>query len=255
MSVSSYVIGDVHGCARQLDDLIGQIRSDLQNNDRIIFLGDLIDGGPDSKGAVEQVVQLRAELGADRVPVIQGNHEEWLLASHADFHRSSWLFSMNGLSTVQSYSDDAAFNLRTSVRSRMTARITISGKRMDRELPYQPFFDAMPPEHLDLLTQGLVDYVEDENVIAVHSKCDPAVSLAEQDPKDLRWGNPEELLATWKGPKQVVVGHTPTWKIDPDKRGHPILTEAVACIDTSPDTTGILTCVRFPDQKVYQAGG
>ena len=247
MSYSTYAIGDVHGCARQLADLLSQIRPSLQDDDRIVFLGDLIDGGPDSKGVVEQVVALRSERGADRVPCVQGNHEEWL------HHRTSWLFSMNGLMTVESYDADVAFELRSGMRTRMTARITLSGKRVDQPLPYDRFFQAMPPEHLALFTDGLLDFYQDENVIAVHSKCDPSVPLADQEARELRWGDPKELLDTWKGPEQVVVGHTPTWRIDPDMRGKPITTEHVACIDTSPDTTGTLTCMRFPDKAVFQS--
>ena len=48
-----YAIGDVHGCLAQLDELLARIAADEAERattaeTRIIFLGDLVDRGPDS---------------------------------------------------------------------------------------------------------------------------------------------------------------------------------------------------------------
>ena len=54
-----FVIGDIHGCAGHLQimlALLGRLADPAQ--DRIIFLGDYIDKGPDSKGVVDQLIEL-----------------------------------------------------------------------------------------------------------------------------------------------------------------------------------------------------
>src|SRR5689334_2268954 len=72
----TFAIGDVHGCQTALQTLLAQLA--LQAEDKLIFLGDLIDRGPDAKGVIESVLQLRQER---LVEVIEGNHEEMLLLS------------------------------------------------------------------------------------------------------------------------------------------------------------------------------
>jgi serine/threonine protein phosphatase 1 len=70
------VTGDIHGCATALKTIIEAIQPTEQ--DTLVFLGDYIDRGPDSRGVVEQVVAL-----AERCTVVPllGNHEEMLLAA------------------------------------------------------------------------------------------------------------------------------------------------------------------------------
>lgn len=62
------VIGDVHGCLEELDELLRTVQF-TRHRDRLVFVGDLIDRGPDSRG----VVRRARELGAT---CVQGNHEE-----------------------------------------------------------------------------------------------------------------------------------------------------------------------------------
>jgi bis(5'-nucleosyl)-tetraphosphatase (symmetrical) len=64
-------IGDVHGCLKELKKLIEKLKP--HKNDRIIFLGDLINRGPDPVGVVKFVYENNFEC-------IMGNHEyEYLL--------------------------------------------------------------------------------------------------------------------------------------------------------------------------------
>ncbi len=62
------VIGDVHGCLDELDELM--IALQLQEADRLVFVGDLVDRGPDSVGVIRRVQELRAAC-------VMGNHDEW----------------------------------------------------------------------------------------------------------------------------------------------------------------------------------
>src|SRR5437588_8450863 len=91
-------VGDVHGCSAALAALVRAI--DLTELDTLVFLGDYIDRGPDSRGVLEQVIAL-----AERCVVVPllGNHEEMLLAAlegQSDLHY--WL-NFGGMATLASY--------------------------------------------------------------------------------------------------------------------------------------------------------
>jgi hypothetical protein len=66
------VVGDVHGCAGELEELLEQVRFD-DRKDRLVFVGDLVARGPDSIGTLD----LARKLGGR---IVRGNHEEKLLA-------------------------------------------------------------------------------------------------------------------------------------------------------------------------------
>jgi len=71
------IIGDIHGCHRQLSDLLTFLNPD-PDTDRLILLGDLFDRGPDSWEVFQTVQWLAASFG-DRFVLLRGNHEDYLL--------------------------------------------------------------------------------------------------------------------------------------------------------------------------------
>ena len=58
--MSTYAIGDIHGNLEALDSLLAQIEPELKTEDTVVLLGDYIDRGPNSKGCIERILQLRA---------------------------------------------------------------------------------------------------------------------------------------------------------------------------------------------------
>ena len=74
------IIGDVHGCAQELETLLAQV--DVARDDHVVSVGDLLDKGPDSAGAVRVLRELR-ESGV-QVTLVRGNHEE----RHERFRRN-----------------------------------------------------------------------------------------------------------------------------------------------------------------------
>src|SRR5260370_17666159 len=75
--MKTFVVGDIHGRCAQLHNLLETLPRD-ESVDTLVFLGDLIDRGPDVPGCVEYVLNLCA-ANPDRVICLRGNHEQMLL--------------------------------------------------------------------------------------------------------------------------------------------------------------------------------
>jgi serine/threonine protein phosphatase 1 len=73
--MKKWVIPDIHGCAKTLKALVEQLQPSKE--DLLIFLGDYIDRGPDPKGVVDFLMQLKAD--GQKMITLRGNHEEYLL--------------------------------------------------------------------------------------------------------------------------------------------------------------------------------
>ncbi len=70
-------IGDVHGCSTALDALLALVAP--TSSDVLVFLGDLVDKGPDSRGVIERLLALQHAVA--RLVLVLGNHDEHLLAA------------------------------------------------------------------------------------------------------------------------------------------------------------------------------
>lgn len=90
-----YVIGDIHGCLEPLMKLMDQVK--LTQEDRLIFIGDYIDRGPDPKGVIDYLLTLKGNM-----TFLKGNHEQMFL-DYLD-GKDKLLFLMNGgNATLRSY--------------------------------------------------------------------------------------------------------------------------------------------------------
>ena len=79
--MKTIVIGDIHGCYRELDLLVSGLIKEgryVPEEDRLIFLGDYIDRGDNPRLAVKYVRDLQDMYG-DKVIALMGNHEDMLL--------------------------------------------------------------------------------------------------------------------------------------------------------------------------------
>ena len=79
-NVEIFAVGDIHGRADLLAALLDEAAREPQARERraIVFLGDLIDRGPDSLGAIDLAIGAKARLGADEAIALMGNHEAML---------------------------------------------------------------------------------------------------------------------------------------------------------------------------------
>src|SRR3954452_10553358 len=76
MDYRRFVIPDIHGCSRTFRRLVSEVIR-LQAGDELYLLGDMIDRGPDSKGVLDFIFQMRHE--GFTVKGVKGNHEEMCL--------------------------------------------------------------------------------------------------------------------------------------------------------------------------------
>jgi hypothetical protein len=133
------IVGDVHGCRRELEALLDRIG--FTTGDRLVFVGDLIARGPDSLG----VLDVARRTGA---VIVRGNHEEKLLTWRAD--RSHPLGRIH-LEVAESLRDVDWTLLETAPYSydlpEHAARVVHAGV-----LPDIPFEDQVPDTLLHIRT-------------------------------------------------------------------------------------------------------
>lgn len=94
-----FALGDIHGCISFLEDLIAKITVDPKD-DQIVFIGDYVDRGPDTKGVVEFILELKEKY---RVTCLIGNHERMFLDYYDYGHNRELYFTNGGTSTIVSY--------------------------------------------------------------------------------------------------------------------------------------------------------
>ncbi len=98
MGNKTFAIGDIHGALKALEQIMERIP--VQPGDRLIFLGDYVDGWSQSAPVIDYLIQLDVTY---ECIFIKGNHdiwcEEWLRGKPAD---ETWLFH-GGWATVESY--------------------------------------------------------------------------------------------------------------------------------------------------------
>ena len=243
--MATIAVGDIHGNLPALQDLLGQILGQASSGDTVVFLGDYIDRGPDTRLCVDAILQFQSETRAEVVCLL-GNHEDWLLRTLHDHSRHSWLLGMEAFETIRSYSYDAAEALRAAVSA---GGLDLYLGRC--ALPYEVFFDAVPREHVRFF-ENLRLFHRSAGVLCSHGGLDPRIArLEDQRREALIWGDvgfPEE----YTGAETVVYGHHDNATLSASGRPSPTVVGRTIGIDTI--SHGVLTAVRLPDRKVFQSG-
>ncbi len=97
----TFAVGDIHGCLSELDALLSQIDACAPGG-RVIFLGDMIDRGPDSRGVIERIMAGPRKDGWSWT-ALKGNHEEMLLGARSGESDVDWWLVNGGRETLESY--------------------------------------------------------------------------------------------------------------------------------------------------------
>lgn len=244
--MSTYAIGDIHGNLEALDSLLAQIEPELKIEDTVVLLGDYIDRGPNSKGCIERILQLRAAAPCPVIGLL-GNHEQWMLRSMNDPTCHSWVVATEALETVISYSEEAAVKIMDAMGTLGRRLFTLKVP-----LPYDEFFTAMPQEHINFFRE-LKPFHRTSDVICVHGGCSLDGVLDPEDDNVHVWG-PLGFPEDYVGSDAVVYGHRDDGIVDREGFARPSIgANKTYGIDTI--SRGVLTCLRFPDGKVWHACG
>lgn len=231
------VIGDVHGQTDKLRQIIGMLSRvpDIRNR-WIVFIGDLVDRGPDPAGTIRLYCDLAEQH--QKVTWLCGNHEFAMAGSLGLFespdyidHAGRWLSHYDAHTTFQSYGVEHG-NIEELKR-------------------------VMPAEHLRLIGD-LPWSIEHHDYLFVHAGLsrnmgfDTQVRILRE--RDYSLSHPPWLYskdfifqgAPVDSPVTIVVGHVPVETV--------MFANGMIATDTSGGVGGELSCVLLPDNVVLQSG-
>jgi serine/threonine protein phosphatase 1 len=213
-----YVIGDVHGCSAELARLVENLP--VKSSDTIVFLGDYIDRGPDSRGVVSYLLELQKQKPCALV-FLKGNHEDMLLSFLGLGGRHGEAFLYNG------------------------GRATAASYGLTSPTPQPQELQAViPAEHVSFYKQ-LVNHYLTEPFLCVHAGINPLKPLKDQTEAETLWIREKFIYNPHPLPHTVLFGHTPASDVFydlPYKIG----------LDTGLVFGNKLSCLETEEKIVYQ---
>lgn len=230
------VIGDVHGQIGALERILDQLRDLPDYQERwIVFIGDLVDRGPDPKSTLETLVQLCEEHPL--TTLVCGNHE---LAMGAAL----------GIIKTPDYCDWSGRWL-----DHYGCRETFASYGLEID-DLEKLLQVMPQSHRDIFVD-IPWSVEHPDYFFVHAGLDPSSSFALQrdilEVRDVTLSRPQWLcsrsITTHEPPRDcrsiVVSGHVRVPSVTFGNRR--------ILVDTTGGEGGSLSCVLLPENKVLHS--
>ena len=213
--MTTVAIGDIHGMYDMLDRLLVEIdafsiREREIGHPKLVFLGDYVDRGPDSRRVVRRLRALQGEFAV----CLRGNHENMML--RCEDRSIDWQkFLVNGgtqtLASYEGHEDEF---------------------KNDRR-----WMASLPTSY------------EDELRIFVHAGIKPDQPLADQTDDTKIWTRDEFINFRGGFPKYVVHGHTPTFRRYSSDPGSPDVRENRCNLDTGACYGGTLSAAFFNDAE------
>ncbi len=224
--VRIYAIGDVHGRADLLGQLLSRIEAHIIAHPTPrpvhVLIGDYIDRGPRSR----EVLDLLINCSQSREMIfLRGNHDVFI----RDFIRKPALLrdwsKIGGLETLMSYGLQPPINADADTQKALAVAL----------------YSALPARHRAFLNK-LVSSFTCGGYFFAHAGVRPGIPLAKQHDDDLLWIRDDFLLHEEDFGKIVVHGHTPVREIDirPNRIN----------IDTGAYVTGRLSCLILEGDHV-----
>jgi serine/threonine protein phosphatase 1 len=208
-----FAIGDIHGHHAELRGLLNQLEAAgmRPERDKIVFLGDYVDGGPDAC----QVISLLMDLARANPHwvFLLGNHEQMWLDAYDDEGKPTEEFDL--------------WFYQGGARTRESYRREQDG-------------DARWQEHRAWVA-SLPLYHETDRFIFVHAGLRPPLPPEVNSPFDLLWIREEFIYSSHDWGKIVVFGHTPVRE--------PLVEFNKIGIDTMPRDSGKLTAVELTEEE------
>jgi serine/threonine protein phosphatase 1 len=224
----AYGVGDIHGRLDLLDQLLETIHSDIASRPArkvlLVFVGDLIDRGPNSAQVVDRLRTYK-HPGVQAVFLL-GNHEEVLLRilkGEAELI-TKWRW-FGGSECLQSYGVDIS---------------QLAG--LSDEDAVDVVRKAIPKTHVEFL-ESFDDSCRFGDYLFVHAGIRPGVELDQQRQSDLRWIREPFLFDETDHGFIVVHGHTirPEVEVRPNRIG----------IDTGAYRSGVLTALAIEGSETW----
>jgi len=212
----TFVIGDIHGQLGMLENLMAKI-SWRPDKDALVFLGDYIDRGPDSRGVVDYILSL--SRNCSRISCVLGNHEGMLLDYLAGVDKKLYLANGGG-PTLKAY-------------------------KRGKDLLSTLFLHEMPNDHI-VFYNSLKPYVEIEDYYLIHAGFMPGVPISLQTRFDMMWIREPFISSTYDFGKKIVFGHTSFLE--------PLVMKNKIGIDTGAAYGRRLCCLELPAEKFYFSG-
>ncbi|MCR6633115.1 MAG: metallophosphoesterase [Magnetospirillum sp.] len=220
-----YAVGDIHGRLDLLERLLERMAEDAARRPGpkrlvIVFLGDYVDRGPNSRMVVERLMQgppADGPLAGAEWICLKGNHEDYLVRFLDEMGVGpAWCLN-GGYETLRSYAGE----LPDRVGGDMAALQLLLSR-------------SLPPAHLRFLARLPLTHREGDYLF-VHAGIRPGTAIADQAPADLLWIRDEFLHDRSAHEAVVVHGHSPS--PTPEIRPHRI------GIDTGAYYSGHLTAL------------
>ncbi|MEM9795894.1 MAG: metallophosphoesterase family protein [Pseudomonadota bacterium] len=203
-----YAVGDIHGYIDQLDRALALIEADGGRDAPVIFLGDYVDRGPDSRAVIDRLIQGQ-EAGRPWTYLL-GNHDRFFrrflengaLTDSVLRPGITWLHpNMGGRETLVSYLGDRAVPPSTALPgedacpSDMVRAVSEAARA------------AVPEDHQTFL-ERLVPLHETAEQVFVHAGIRPGIPLEDQAEDDLIWIRKPFLDDPRDHGRLIVHGHT-----------------------------------------------
>lgn len=210
-----WAVGDIHGRLDLLQPLVGAITADaaVSTADRkvVVFLGDYVDRGPDSRGVIRYLADLSVDPGVEW-RFLKGNHEEAMLEFLDDPSGGARWCEYGGDAALRSYGLKPP-ELKHKVEAWARISADLDHKLTPRERDFL--------ENLEL-SLSIGDY------FFAHAGARPGEPLDRQSKRDLMWIRNSFLDSEIEFEKVVVHGHTPTRDVHIDQRRIGVDTKAYA---------------------------
>jgi len=223
-----YVIGDIHGRYKALIEVLQKANFDY-NTDKLIVLGDIVDGGTKTYEVIEELLKI------NNLVYVLGNHDEWFIKHISGNWLNEIWIQQGGANTLKSYGAKVNQARFISEQSEIDLRNMV-----------------VPITHQNFLNKGMMFYVED-NMVFVHGGLNPAIPKIEsQSNKDLLWDrniiNYAEKNKILNYDK-VFIGHTTTqFK---DNIMHPLKFNNLIMMDCGAGWNGKLAIMNIDTEEYY----
>jgi serine/threonine protein phosphatase 1 len=180
--MAEYIIGDIHGCAETTKALVEQVLIPAKG-DTLVFVGDYIDRGSNSKAVVDYMLQLMQNTEI-KVVSLRGNHEQMLLDAMTNAESfETWMFN-HGESTLRSYGLDPS------------------------QINAGNLSESLPQNHLKFL-RSTTFYYESGDYLAVHAGFDFNHHDFKKNREAMLWTRQMVPDLTATQGKTIIHGHTP----------------------------------------------